>query len=127
MHACVKSYDSGALFEQSLIVTETGWYDYYFRFSDGVDTVTTALDSIYVEIIDYICGDASGDEAVNVSDAVYIINYVFLGTAPPDPYESGDVNCDLTVNVSDAVWIINYVFLGSNDPCDIDGDDIPDC
>ncbi len=127
MQACVKGYDSGAIFEQSLIVSETGWYDYYFRFSDGVDTVTTALDSIYVEIINYICGDANGDENVNVSDAVNVINYVFLGTAPPDPYESGDVNCDLTVNVSDAVWIINYVFLGSNDPCDIDGDDIPDC
>jgi len=75
----------------------------------------------------YICGDANSDEAVNVSDAVYIINYVFAGGDPPDPIESGDANCDGTCNVSDAVWIINYVFTGGNDPCDSDGDGIPDC
>jgi len=75
----------------------------------------------------YICGDANSDEDVNVSDAVYIINYVFAGGNPPDPLESGDANCDGTCNVSDAVWIINYVFVGGNEPCDTDGDSIPDC
>jgi Dockerin type I domain len=73
------------------------------------------------------CGDASGDGSTNVSDAVYIINYVFVGGNPPDPIELADVNCDGTVNVSDAVWIINFVFVGGNDPCDSDGDGEPDC
>jgi CubicO group peptidase (beta-lactamase class C family) len=76
---------------------------------------------------EYICGDASGDEAVNVSDAVYIINYVFVGGNPPNPFKAGDANCDNSVNVSDAVWIINYVFVGGNSPCDTDGDDVLDC
>jgi hypothetical protein len=75
----------------------------------------------------YICGDANGDGIVNVSDAVWIINYVFVGGDPPDPLISGDANCDETVNVSDAVWIINYVFVGGNEPCDTTGDGIPDC
>ena len=75
----------------------------------------------------YMCGDANADEMVNVSDAVHIINYVFIGGDPPDPLESGDVNCDGSCNVSDAVWIINYVFSGGNIPCDSDGDDNPDC
>jgi hypothetical protein len=75
----------------------------------------------------YICGDANSDEAVNVSDAVAVINYVFIGGNPPDPIEAGDVNCDEAVNVSDAVWIINYVFIGGNDPCDTDGNGEPDC
>lgn len=127
MFACEKSYETGALFEQSLNVTESGWYHYYFEFSDGVETVTTAVDSIQVEIITYVCGDANGDESVNVSDAVYIINYIFLGTAEPDPYESADANCDGSVNVSDSVWIINYIFLETNAPCDSDGDGNPDC
>ncbi len=76
---------------------------------------------------DYICGNANGDNDVNISDAVWIINYVFVSGNPPDPLESGDANCDGDVNVSDAVWIINYVFVGGNDPCDTDGDGIPDC
>jgi hypothetical protein len=75
----------------------------------------------------YTRGDANGDGIVNVSDAVAIINYVFVGGDPPDPIEAGDCNCDDVVNVSDAVWIINYVFVGGNTPCDIDGDGIPDC
>jgi hypothetical protein len=76
---------------------------------------------------DFICGDANADSDVNVSDAVSIINYVFVGGDPPDPSAAGDVNCDETCNVSDAVWIINYVFVGGNEPCDTDGDGIPDC
>jgi hypothetical protein len=79
------------------------------------------------DVCEYICGDASADGTVNVSDAVLIINYVFVGGDPPDPLEAGDVNCSADVNVSDAVYIINYVFVGGDDPCDIDGDHIPDC
>ncbi len=73
------------------------------------------------------CGDANADGTVNISDAVYIINYIFAGGLAPDPMEAADVNCDETVNVSDAVWIINYIFVGGKAPCDIDGDGIGDC
>lgn len=64
----------------------------------------------------YMPGDANGDATVNVSDAVYIINYVFVGGLQPQPYESGDANCDTSINVSDAVYIINYVFVGGPQP-----------
>lgn len=74
-----------------------------------------------------ICGDANGDKSVNVSDAVYLINYVFSGGNPPDPLSTGDANCDTLVNVSDAVYIINYVFSGGHPPCDMDGNGTPDC
>ena len=81
----------------------------------------------YFQGLPYICGDANSDEGVNVSDAVWIINYVFIGGEPPDPLISGDANCDGSVNVSDAVWVINYVFIGGFEPCDTDGNGEPDC
>ena len=63
------------------------------------------------------CGDANGDGSVNVSDAVWIINYVFSGGLEPIPVLAcGDANDDCTVNVSDAVYIINYVFSGGFAP-----------
>jgi hypothetical protein len=66
-----------------------------------------------------ICGDANNDGTVNVSDAVYIINYVFVGGGEPQPVLAcGDANGDGMVNVSDAVWIINYVFVGGGPPGD---------
>ncbi|MBD3217558.1 MAG: S8 family serine peptidase [candidate division Zixibacteria bacterium] len=62
-------------------------------------------------------GDANHDFVINVSDAIYIINYVFQGGDEPIPHLSiGDANCDGAVNVSDAVWIINYVFIGGPPP-----------
>jgi uncharacterized protein (TIGR02145 family) len=73
----------------------------------------------------YLCGDANADEIVNVSDAVYMINYVFIfGSPAPDPLCTGDANYDSDVNVSDAVYLINYVFVFGSPPpvpncCDI--------
>ena len=90
----------------------------------------TCFDDVFLisfESAPFLCGDANSDSSVNVSDAVYIINYVFSGGNPPDPLVSGDANCDSSVNVSDAVYIINYVFVGGFPPCDIDGDENPDC
>jgi len=75
----------------------------------------------------YLCGDANRDGLVNVSDVVWIKNWIFYSGPPPNPMESGDVNCDGSVNVSDAVYIINWVFLHGNWPCDSDGDGVPDC
>jgi len=80
---------------------------------------------IYAKVIDwgieeFTCGDANADGGVNVSDVVWILNYIFVpGSPPPDPMESGEVNCDGSVNVSDAVWLLNYIFSpGSPAPCE---------
>jgi hypothetical protein len=75
----------------------------------------------------YVCGDANTDGHCAVSDAVYIINYVFAGGDAPEPFRSGDVNCDSKVNISDAVAIINYAFSGGFEPCDPDKDGVLDC
>jgi Dockerin type I domain len=69
-------------------------------------------------ITTYICGDANHDGLVNISDAVWILSYIFRGGESPRPLEAGDANADGVVNVSDAVWIQNYIFKGGNAPCD---------
>jgi hypothetical protein len=85
--------------------------------NDPSDSFWTQMAQLIV-IPEYYYGDANGDATVNVSDAVYIINYVFCGGSAPNPYESGDVNCDDVVNVSDAVYIINHIFAGGPPPCE---------
>ncbi len=64
------------------------------------------------------CGDANGDEAIHVGDAVFLVTYIFKGGPAPDPLCSGDSNGDGTVNVSDAVHVINYIFKGGSAPVD---------
>ncbi|MBD3219158.1 MAG: VWA domain-containing protein, partial [candidate division Zixibacteria bacterium] len=64
-----------------------------------------------------VCGDANYDGSVNVSDAVYIVNYVFIGGDEPVDHFASDSNCDGTVNISDAVYIINFIFISGPAPC----------
>ncbi len=65
------------------------------------------------------CGDANYDGSVNISDAVYIINYVFLGGGPPEPrLACGDTNQDAGLNISDAVYLLLYIFSGGGAPSD---------
>jgi hypothetical protein len=75
----------------------------------------------------YACGDADSNGIVNISDAVYLIGYIFGGGPPPQPLPSGDVDCNTVVNVSDIVYLISFVFGDGYDPCDTNGDGVPDC
>jgi hypothetical protein len=94
-------------------------FNFGLRVTDSSDPQNTNDTWITIVVLDqgYICGDANDDGLVNVSDAVRIINYVFLGGPPPIPWNAGEVNCDGNVNISDAVWIVNYIFVGGADPC----------
>jgi len=68
------------------------------------------------DICDWRYGDVNRDDEIDVSDAVYVVAYVFKGGPAPDPPESGDANCDDTVNIADAVFLINFVFAGGPEP-----------
>jgi PKD repeat protein len=65
----------------------------------------------------YICGDASSDDFVDISDAVSLISYIFSGGLAPNPLAAGDANCDSMVDISDAVYLIAYIFSGGGAPC----------
>ncbi len=111
--------------------TSDGWREYTFfidqyvslnnqikiRFEaadlgDG-SVVEAAVDAVYVYTYDCgVCGDANGDGIINISDIVFVINYVMLPGAPePNPPCIADVNGDSIIDTSDAVYLINYVFI----------------
>jgi hypothetical protein len=61
-------------------------------------------------------GDANGDGQINVSDVVFLINYLFIGGPAPKPLSAGDPNGDCKVNTGDVVYLINYLFAGGAVP-----------
>ena len=63
------------------------------------------------------CGDADHSMVLNISDAVFVINYIFAGGPAPSPIEYADVDCNAIVTISDAVYMINYIFAGGAVPC----------
>lgn len=62
-------------------------------------------------------GDVTGDNEVNASDVIYLINYLFKDGPAPDPLEIGDANCDGEVDGGDVVYLINYLYRGGPLPC----------
>ncbi len=64
----------------------------------------------------YMCGDATGDDAIDISDAVHIINYIFKSGPPPDPVCIGDADGDADISISDAVYLITYIFKSGPPP-----------
>jgi hypothetical protein len=108
------------------------------EFASGLETPTyLAFDPaglLYVSVAGgilkigpYTCGDADANGVVNVSDIVWMINFVFGDGPEPSPLQAGDVDCNGSVNVSDIVYLINFVFGTGQDPCDPDNDGVPDC
>jgi hypothetical protein len=86
----------------------------------GAFTAAGATAAAYVAAwtrISYVCGDANGDQMINIGDAVFLVSYLFREGQTPVPIDAGDVNCNGAVNVSDAVYLINYVFRDGPPPC----------
>lgn len=82
----------------------------------GYDPQQVSFSNGLVIITHFAYGDANGDEAVNVGDAVFLINHVFKGGPPPEPLYLGEANCDGFINIGDAVFLINFVFKGGPQP-----------
>ena len=80
----------------------------------------------------FMCGDVDSNKTCTITDAVYLVNYLFKRRDPPKcppyPYLScGDANCDGNVTIADVVYLINYIFKRMAPPCDTNDDGIPDC
>lgn len=84
-------------------------------------------DPLTVNVLQPLTGDANRDGVVNITDAVYIVTWIFAGGPGPDPELVADANCDQLANVTDAVYIVSWIFTGGPPPGDTDNDGTPDC
>ncbi|MGB5138954.1 MAG: hypothetical protein WBP29_10515, partial [Candidatus Zixiibacteriota bacterium] len=62
-------------------------------------------------------GDADHTGIITISDAVYLVNYIFAGGPPPFTIPHGDADCTGIITISDAVFLINYIFASGPAPC----------
>jgi hypothetical protein len=67
----------------------------------------------------WVYGDASDDSLVDVSDLIYLMNFLFVNGPPPSPLASGDTNYDCVIDISDVVYLMNYLF--ANGPAPLKG------
>jgi hypothetical protein len=55
-------------------------------------------------------GDANGDAAVDISDAITVLNFLFLDGDEPGCLDSADVNDDGRADISDAIFLLEDLF-----------------
>jgi hypothetical protein len=65
----------------------------------------------------YDCGDVNTDEQIDLRDAVFLINYIFVGGPAPQLLSLADVNCSGSINIADCVYLIRYIFSHGPAPC----------
>ena len=86
----------------------------------------------------FIRGDANGDTAIDIADAVAILGVLFVpGVAPLECADIGDSNDDGLFDISDGIYLLSFLFVagspGPPEPFPADGDDptpdtlTPDC
>ncbi len=75
----------------------------------------TAIDPKLVPL-PFIRGDSNSDGHVDLSDAIYILHWTFLGEQGPECWDRADANDDGLVDISDPVAILLYLFKGENPP-----------
>lgn len=65
-------------------------------------------------------GNVNGDSggSVDLSDLIYLVNYLFLGGPDPECPAAANINGDeqCAVDLSDLIYFVNYLFLGGPDP-----------
>lgn len=65
----------------------------------------------------FLCGDVDRSGIVDISDAIFLVDFIFGAGMAPDPLRAGDVDCSLRVDLSDVVYLVNYVFGAGITPC----------
>ena len=63
-------------------------------------------------------GFVNRDARLDLSDAIFLINYIFLGGLEPECLPSANVNGDSRLDLSDSIWLIGYIFRGTAPPRD---------
>jgi hypothetical protein len=85
----------------------------------------------YLELIVELCcpdhcidnrGNVDGDpdDIVDISDLVYLVDYMFIGGPPPPFPEETDMNGDGGIDISDLVYLVDYMFNGGPAPVPCD-------
>ncbi|MBI4601918.1 MAG: hypothetical protein HY721_08145 [Planctomycetes bacterium] len=64
----------------------------------------------------FVRGDPNVDAKVNIADAVFVLNALFLGGPQPGCADAADSNDDSLLNIADPVYLLNSLFLGGLPP-----------
>jgi hypothetical protein len=91
---------------------------FFFRDSPHEELFLNAISWLSEDLraTEFLRGDCNDDGAVDISDAVCILGWLFLGDAQPACLSATNTNGDAGGDLSDAVYLLNHLFLGGPPP-----------
>ncbi len=84
----------------------------------SVTDPSSARDDIVLtyEVVAFLRGDANSDNILDMSDILFILNYLYKDGLTPASAEATDVNYDNRINVLDAEYLIHYFYKQGPSP-----------
>jgi hypothetical protein len=82
------------------------------RDSNGATDVASSS----YRVVAFLRGDANSDNNLDMSDIMFILNYIYKGGQPPASFDAADVNLDNAINILDAEYLIRYFYKKGSPP-----------
>lgn len=102
------SFTSRGRYQVTLrVTTDDGICDYV---STYVQVQDAPVESLFVR------GDSNGDGNLDLSDAVFILAWLFLGGEPPACPPAANTDGSAAIELTDAVYLLSHLFLGGEEP-----------
>ena len=93
-----------------------------YEFIHGWRTFGYPTDSTFSNIFEahgvdvFKPGDANDNQAINIMDVTYIINFLYKNGPEPPHMSATDTDADCGINIMDATYLINYLYKGGAAP-----------
>ena len=78
--------------------------------------VTVVLPGLDLDAQVFTRGNSNQDDNLDLSDAIAIFNFLFLGGDDVTCLDAGDTNDDGAIDISDGSFLLNFLFLGGAVP-----------
>jgi hypothetical protein len=87
-----------------------------WRASLGEGGTPGAVEGIAPPVAGYTRGDTDANRVLNLTDALVILRYLYLGSGEPPCLAAADVDADEAVKAEDAIFLLNYLFITGEPP-----------
>jgi len=85
-------------------------------FSLRIENERGSAERAYAFEYGFVRGDADADGRINITDGVFILNFLFLGDIGPPCMDAADATDEANVNISDSIRLFSFLFLGADPP-----------
>jgi hypothetical protein len=117
----ILTFPAGGGFPESVL--RKAWLGFTAGTSAGL--VNAAIDDFAVTVYEplprplepvFLRGDANADGALDLSDAVFIFHWLFLGGPEPPCLEAANAADAAAIDISTGIFLLGYLFLGGPPP-----------